>query len=898
MALTSGTKLGPYEIVSPLGAGGMGEVYRALDTRLDRVVAIKVLASHLSSSPELKQRMEREARAISSLNHPNICHLYDIGSQDGADFLVMEFLEGETLAEKLRKGAPPLNEIYKIGITVAEALAFAHRSGIVHRDLKPGNIMLTAGGAKLMDFGLAKPLGMQASSAGSGTAPPSFTAVATLSGPSPLSPLTTAGSIVGTIQYMSPEQIEGKEADARSDIFTFGAVLYEMVTGKRPFGGKSQISLASSILESDPQAISATKPLTPPAFEHVVTTCLQKNPADRYQAAQDIKIELQWIAADKSASPAVGGPPVPSTGRERLGWVAAVAIAIVLGAAAGIFLYHPPQTAPTVRAAINPPANATLALVGDFAGPPVLSPDGASIAFVANADGKNMMWVRLLAAPEARLLAGTDGATFPFWSPASRSLGFFAGEKLKTIDLNGGSPLVVCDAPFGRGGTWGPDGTILFSPEAQAPIVRVSASGGTPVPITKLELAGSSHRWPFFLPDGKHFLYLLVDARDPASDAVYYASVDGREKSKLITSQSNAIYAAGFLLFMRGGQLMAQPFDPAKGTLGGEIQNLASGVMEDASTWHMDASAAGNGLLVFSNGGTGDQQLVWLDRSGKQVGTVVKKIANLILFKLSPQADRIALEIDNGVRDIWVFDVARGVQTRLTFGPVENDNPIWSPDGKWIVYTAIESNTRTKLYRKPSDGSGAEELLLSDDQSVFATDWSRDGKYVLYSRGPSGNYPEVWALPLEGERKPSLVVPRSAPGSYADGGNLSPDGHWLAYMSGESAVPEVYVVAFRGSKAKWQVSTNGGYGPQWSGDGKELYYFNQATRSVLAVQVKQIGGGLQFGAAQQLASISTSSQAGFFDVTPDGKKILLNLVSQQVSQSVTVITNFTAVLKK
>ncbi len=304
MALASGTKLGPYEIQSPLGAGGMGEVYRALDTRLDRVVAIKVLASHLSSSPELKQRMEREARAISSLNHPNICQLYDIGSQDGTDFLVMEFLEGETLAEKLRKGAPPLSEIYKTGITVAEALAFAHHSGIVHRDLKPGNIMLTAGGAKLMDFGLAKPLGAQTAATGSGAAP-SFTAMPTamptLSGPSPLSPLTTAGSIVGTIQYMSPEQIEGKEADARSDIFAFGAVLYEMVTGKRPFGGKSQISLASSILESDPQAISATKPLTPPAFEHVVTTCLQKNPADRYQAAQDIKIELQWIAADKSA---------------------------------------------------------------------------------------------------------------------------------------------------------------------------------------------------------------------------------------------------------------------------------------------------------------------------------------------------------------------------------------------------------------------------------------------------------------------------------------------------------------------------------------------------------------------------------------------------------------------
>jgi len=351
---------------------------------------------------------------------------------------------------------------------------------------------------------------------------------------------------------------------------------------------------------------------------------------------------------------------------------------------------------------------------------------------------------------------------------------------------------------------------------------------------------------------------------------------------------------------MRGGQLMAQSFDPAKGTLSGEIQNLASGVMEDASTWHMDASAASNGLLVFSNGGTGDQQMVWVDRNGKQIGTVVKKVANLVSFKLSPQADRIALEIDNGpgAHDIWVYDVAREVQTRLTFGPVENDGPIWSPDGKWIVYTAFESNMHTKLYRKPSDGSGAPELLLSDDQVATATDWSRDGKYLLYARGPSANYWEIWALPLEGERKPWLVVPRSAPGSYAEQGHLSPDGHWLAYTSGESGSPEAYVVAFRGGQGKWQVSTNGGYQPQWSHDSKELFFFNQATRSVFSVPLKEVGGGLQFGAAQQLASNSTSSQVGFYDVTPDGKKILLNLVSQQVSQSVTVVTNFTAELKK
>src|SRR6202050_1913173 len=361
MALTSGTKLGPYEIQALLGAGGMGEVYRALDTRLDRTVAVKVLASHLSSSPELKQRMDRAGRAISSLNHPHICQLYDIGSQSGTDYLVMEFLEGETLAERLRKGAMPLNEILKVGIAVAEALAVAHRNGIVHRDLKPGNIMLTQGGAKLMDFGLAKPLGVQAGSgsgvAGSGTAPPSFTAAATMSGPSPLTPLTTAGSIIGTIQYMSPEQIEGREADARSDIFAFGAVLYEMTAGKRPFSGKSQISLASSILESDPAPISTVKPQTPPAFDHVVTICLQKNPEERYQTAHDIKLELQWIAKERPAPAAGAAEPLPPA-RSPLGWAAAVAVALLLGSVAGFLLHRPNSSATSIRTVIDPPPGA------------------------------------------------------------------------------------------------------------------------------------------------------------------------------------------------------------------------------------------------------------------------------------------------------------------------------------------------------------------------------------------------------------------------------------------------------------------------------------------------------------------------------------------------------------
>src|SRR5580693_4189591 len=890
MALTSGTKLGPYEIQSPLGAGGMGEVYRARDTRLDRIVAVKVLASHLSSSPELKQRMEREARAISSLNHPHICQLFDIGSQDGTDYLVMEFLEGETLADRLRKGAMPLAEVMKIGIAVAEALAVAHRSGIVHRDLKPGNIMLTAGGAKLMDFGLAKPLGMQNSETGKGSAAPSFTAAATMSGPSPLTPLTTAGSVIGTIQYMSPEQIEGKEADARSDVFAFGAVLYEMVAGKRPFQGKSQISLASSILESEPEPVSKLKPNTPPAFDRVVTTCLQKNPDERYQSAHDVKLELQWIAADKS-SPAVAAAPPRSTARDRVTRSALMIFAIVLGIVAGSFLRAPVSPEGSIRTVINPPEKTTLNLTGDSAGPPVLSPDGSAIAFSATgADGKAALWVRPMNLLEARILPSTEGAIFPFWSPDGRSLGFFAGSKLKTIDLNGGSAQVICDASLGRGGAWGPGGVILFSPSPSDPLMRVSINGGTPVPITKIDTAlHTSHRWPFFLPDGKHFLYLALhhDPSKSANNELYYASLDGRENRPLFRSQANAVYADGFLLFARGNQLMAQPFDPASGKLSGEPQDLAKGIMNDASTWHMDASASSGGLLVFGSGASGDLQLVWMNNSGKEISTVADKLEELQGAVVSPQGDRIALQIDAGENDIWVLDLSRGVRTRLTFGPVANTSPVWSPDGKWIAYASPRTG-RFNLYRKPSDGSGAEELLLTDDQGIDPSDWSHDGKYLIYTRGgPTG---QTWALPLQGERKPSMVLSR---GAFA---KFSPDGRWLAYTSDESGAFEVYVVAFGGGQAKYQVSANAGQLPRWSRDGKELYFLD-ATFDIFAVPVRDAGGALQFGVPQTVVS-NWSAPLAFYDVAPDGKKILLNRIAQQVSQSVTVVTSFTAGLKR
>jgi len=895
MPLTSGTKLGPYEIQSPLGAGGMGEVYRARDTRLDRAVAIKVLASHLSSSPELKQRMEREARTISSLNHPHICQLYDIGSHDGSDFLVMEFLEGQTLAERLQKGPIPIPEILKIGIAVAEALAIAHRQGVVHRDLKPGNIMLTQAGAKLMDFGLAKPVGTQ--TAASATSVPAFTAVATMSGPSPLSPLTTAGSIVGTIQYMSPEQIEGKEADARSDIFAFGAVLYEMATGKRPFQGKSQISVASSILESDPAPLSTAKPDTPRAFEHIVTTCLQKNPEERYQAAQDIKVDLQWIASEKPGNEkATTSVSAEAASRRQLVWGLAVLAGILLGGLAGFLLHHS-APALSIRTVINPPEKNHIKLTGDNAGPAILSPDGSSIAFAATgADSKSMIWVRPANSLEARQVAGTDNAIFPFWSFDSRSLGFFADGKLKIVDVAGGSAQVIANSPFGRGGTWGADGIIVFSPATQDRLYRVSLNGGSPTPVTTLDPAQhTSHRWPFFLPDGKHFLYLAIN-HDPSksgNDTIYYAAVDGSVNKPLLKSQSNAIYADGYLLFARNEQLLAQIFNPSTGALNGEAQTLVRGIINDPTTWHMDAAASNDGLLVYGTGGSGTLQFLWMDRAGKQLSTIAEGLTDVEAASLSPQGDRLALQINNGVSDTWVLDLARGTRTRLTFGPIYNNAPQWSPDGKWIVYTS-NRNGRFQLFRKFSDGGGAEEELLNDDQDLFPNDWSRDGKYVLYSRGLPGAQ-DIWALPLEGDRKPFQVVP-ATPNTMRTYPALSPDGRWLAYLSNESGSMQVYVVAFKGGHGKWQVSANGGYYPVWSHDGKELFY-STSGNSIYAVPVKVVADALQFGASQTLVS-GWSAPDPWFHLSPDDKKILLYRVSLPVSDSLTVVTNFTAELKK
>lgn len=889
MPLTSGAKLGPYEIQSPLGAGGMGEVYRAKDSRLDRTVAIKVLPSHLSEDPELKRRMEREAKAISALQHANICTLYDVGTQDGTNFLVMEYLEGQTLADRLEKGALPLDQVLKIATEVAHALEKAHQLGIVHRDLKPANIMLTKAGAKLMDFGLAKPE-MSISSQAIGPFTPSTPAMTLASLTSAATPLTQKGSIVGTFQYIAPELLQGAEADARSDLFSFGCVLYEMVTGRRAFEGKSQLSVFTAILEKDPEPINTTQPLVPPMLARVIFACLAKDPADRIQSAHDAAMGLDWVGSERSTPPDAEA----SGSKTRVPRFTAIAAAILLGTLAGFLLHRPAPSASSIRAALNPPPGGHFRLTDDSAGPPVLSPDGAFLAFTATVDGKTSVWVRPMNSNDARLLPDTTDAIFPFWSPDSRSIGYFAGNKLKTIEMDGGASQDVCDVTLGRGGTWGSNGVIVFSGSPVSALWQVNASGGAPAPLTKLDPSQhTSHRWPFFLPDGKHFLYFAMhhDPSKSSNNAVYFASLDGRENRLLIHAQTNAIYAAGFLLFGRGDQLMAQPFDAAKGMLSGQAQAVSSGVLNDVTTWHMDASASDGGVLVFGNGTSGNVQLVWMDRTGKQTGIAVENLQNLQFAGLSPQGDRVAIVLDSGINDIWTLDLAHGVRTRLTFGPVANTFPVWSPDGKWVAYASIRSGVQG-IYRKPADGSGAEEMLLSDPDAtgLIPSDWSRDGKTLIYSTGLSTGNQKTWALPLDGERKPRLLA------EHAINGTLSPNGRWLAYtlFSGQS---EVYVVAYGGGQGKWQVSPNGGQVPQWSKDGKELYYFD-GTQSISAVPVQDLGNTLEFGASRTLVSQWTILTLPFYSVSPDGKKLLMERVSQQVSQPLTVVTNFVTQLRR
>jgi hypothetical protein len=690
MALSIGTKLGPYLILSHLGSGGMGEVYRARDTRLDRDVAVKILPSHLSENAEAKQRFDREARTISSLNHPHICTLYDVGQQDGVDFLVMEYLEGETLADRLRKGPLPMEQVFRHGIEICDGLERAHRSGVIHRDLKPGNIMLTKTGAKLMDFGLAKASVVSRSASSSSL-------TVTLSTPAASHPLTAEGTVVGTFQYMAPEQVEGKEADARSDIFSLGAVLYELATGKRAFEGKTAASAMAAVLEREPAPMSSIQPMTPAAFERLVKVCLAKDPEERWQTAHDVKLQLQEIAQSRlQPASQSGGQAVvaaPAQRRGRWAWVVAAVLGVIAAGAIVAAYMANQRPVPLIRTEIDPPEKTHFNLSGDVSGPAAISPDGHYVVFAAAGVNGAQLYLRALDDMTARPLPGTEGGMFPFWSPDSRSVAFFTADKLKRVDISGGSAVSICDGSIPRGGSWNRDGTIIAALYYNEGIFRVPAAGGVPTAITKVDnVTYSSHRWPYFLPDGKHFLYLAVNHDAPAgpNTAVFFASVDGKENRLLFSSLSSTVYAAGHLLFMRENSLMAQPFDPAAGKFTGEPKTLHEDVQYDSSIWRANLSVSENGMMIYASGGmAGSDILGWYDRSGKQIGSVGEP-ATFQELELSPDEKQIAVtEANIAAAAISIIEVdGNKPKTRLAFNSGVHRSPVWSPDSREVAFTA------------------------------------------------------------------------------------------------------------------------------------------------------------------------------------------------------------------
>ena len=757
---------------------------------------------------------------------------------------------------------------YGTGSTFADALDKAHRQGIVHRDLKPGNVMLTKSGVKLLDFGLAKAMAPASPQSG-------LTSLPTVAGGQNL---TQEGTILGTFQYMAPEQLEGKEADVRSDIFAFGAVLYEMATGKKAFYGGSQASLISAILRDEPAPISTVQPMTPPALGCVVKTCLAKDPEDRFQTAHDAKLQLQWIAEGGSQA----GLPAPVVARrknrEKLAWGAAAALFLVASLATFGYLRRAPSEALRVRSFLLPPEKVEFETGDENVGSLTVSPDGRSVTFAANGPGdKVMLWLRSLDDFTARPISGTQGATFPFWSPDSRYLAFFADGKLQKVDLAGSPPLTLCEAPNGRNGSWNREGVILFSPDTTTGLFRVPAAGGTAVPETKLDAprGETTHRWVTFLPDGKHFLYMAgshTTGTKSEANAVFIGSLGSSERKLLLQARSNVVYASEYLLYMREKVLLAQRFDPKGLRLTGDPIPAADGVQYDVGYFRGNFAASQNGLLVYAAGlSEVNTRLRWFDRSGKPLGEPFGEPAEYEGLSTAPDGGRFAAVIGDpvsGSPDIWIFD-SRGVRTRFTFGAPAT-SPVWSPDGSRIAYSKVEKQNQSVIFVKPSNGAGAEETLYRAEAGARATldDWSRDGRFLaLDVVKPGGKIKaEVWIQPLSGDRKPYAFLASNFNQSAA---TFSTDSRWLSYISDESGRPELYVVPFPGPGGKWQISTGGAGGGGWVG-ARELIYGSR--NLVVSVEVTPGPSGLEIGAPKTLFKPPAFSA---ITLTPDAKRFLL-----------------------
>lgn len=859
MLLSAGDTLGPYEILRPIGAGGMGEVYKARDIRLDRSVAVKVLPDHIARREDARVRFEREARTVASLNHPHICALYDIGDQGGTRYMVMELLEGETLATRLTKGAIPLEQALTFATQIADALDRAHRAGVTHRDVKPGNIMLTRDGAKVLDFGLAKTTHKP------GPTEQTLTAA-----------LTTERAVIGTPQYMAPEQFEGRETDARSDIWAFGAALYEMVTGKMAFQGKDYSSLVGAILAADPPPM-AVDPFTPVWLERLVRRCLAKDPEDRWQSMRDVVLELRSPAADTL---------LPAEPR-RWPWIAVAALSAIIAIVVSFLHFRKPAPElPVLITSILPPDKATF-------NEAVISPDGKLLAFTATSEGKRQLWVRPIRAHAAQPLPRTEGAVFPFWSPDSQWIGYFAQGRLEKMRPVGGPAQTLCNVDTGYGGAWSPQGVIVFA--SADGLWRVAEFGGSAAPIS----TGGNDRWPLFLPRGRRYLYLAVGERPQ----VFLGDLDSKQTARLVGDESSPGYAEGpagegYLLFVRDETLMAQRLDTGRGALSGDAFPVVEGIgLAGTSRGSFSFSVSRNGILVYVPGSSRRVQLAWTDRSGTRLEILNEKATRVNGPGLSPDGKKMAFgALMPGPRsdawDVWIRDLANGGSTRLTLSG--GILPIWSPDGGRIVFSSRRAGLdNLNLYVKMANGGGKEELLLKSPNAQYPSDWS--GQLLLYSELDPKTKSDLLVLPMVGDRKPSPFIRTEFNESQ---GTFSPGGKWIAYSSDESGRAEIYVQPYPATGARWQVSRDGGRWSQWRRDGKELYWLD-GDGTLMAAEVS-VSPTFRYGTPQALFETGITSANERFAVSGDGKRFLIPALMEdpRSAHPLMVVQNWLAAAKR
>ena len=892
MSISAGTKLGRYEIRSKIGEGGMGEVYAARDIQLARDVAIKVLPATYSTNEDHLRRFEQEACAASSLNHPNILSIYDVGTHDGTFYLVSELLKGETLRQRSGGVALGQRRVIDYALQIANGLAAAHEKGIIHRDLKPENIFITNDGrVKILDFGLAKLTQLGGDQAQTDI---------------PTRRVDTApGVLIGTVGYMSPEQLKGHPIDQRSDLFSFGAILYEMLSGRRAFHRESPAETMSAILKEDPPEVSDSNKAVSPALERLVNHCLEKNPESRFHSARDLVFALEALSGSIiSPQPEAGlsGPSAPPKGRQRLPWMVAGLFAL-LAVFAFLFPYlkpAPKQDVHAVRLTIPPPAKGVVSTLS-------VSPDGRNVVYGApNADGKQVLWLRLLDSATAQPLPGTDNPFFTtFWSPDSRNLAFVSStdNKLKRIDVTGGVPQNIANAPNGRGGTWNRDGVIVFAPASEGPLARVSAAGGPVTEVTALDQSRGeiSHRFPWFLPDGRHFLFFARGATYEGN-SVCVGSLDSKEVKHLINADSGAAYSPpGYLLYVREGTLMAHEFDLDRLEVKGEPIAIADAVIGfDVTSNLARFSISETGVLVYYGGSDFNKaDLIWVDRQGKQVGTVAKA-ADYGYIRLSRDDKRLVIALrDPSTRwDVWILDLAHGGQTRFTFDSGNEIFPIWSPDGGRIAFSSNRDG-HVNMYQKFSNGSGNEEQILVSSEAEFCNDWSTDGQFIAFHKLSPQTRADIWIVPLSGDRKPFAYL--ETPFGERDA-RFSPNGRWIAYVSDETGPREVYIQSFPIGRGKWQISRGGGGPPTWRRDGKEIFYVSGD--KLMSVEVKTDGDTFEVGTPQPLFEVRGAALPGglggaAFDANADGQRFLIGVPMQEATfLPITVVLNWAADLKR